>query len=372
MPMNESPDRGERNDLTELRAEMQRLRRDVDQLRVLNRDLVAELDSADPAERPHSRRSMLRLAGAAAVGTAAAGLSGGAVPAHATNDAMSAGSDHPADRKTSIRYGTGAKTLNSPPTPGTTNSFVAVDASALAGSVGVEAVGGQWGLLGQGGGVGVASYGTDYGFFGVASRKADFKFGMQSIPLAPKIAPPSRTDDHLMGELDADADGNLWFCIASGTPGTWQRLAGPGADDPVPPPPTPTGLLRPIGPFRVYDSRVALPIQGPLGVGQSRVISVADARDLTTGAVSTAGVVPVGATAISCNIGVVNTQNAGFLSINPGGDTEVRSASANWFGSGQVLNNGIIVKISGSREITAIVGGGGGTDLVVDVTGYFI
>jgi hypothetical protein len=91
--------------------------------------------------------------------------------------------------------------------------------------------------------------------------------------------------------------------------------------------------------------------------------------------VVSADVVPAGATAISCNVTVVNTVGGGFLTVNPGGNLTVGGATVNWFATGQILNNGVIVQInSTTREVTVIAGGTTGTrtDFVIDVTGYFI
>ena len=52
-----------------------------------------------------------------------------------------------------------------------------------------------------------------------------------------------------------DADGNLWFCVADGTPGTWRQLSGAAT----------SGQLHVLaGPVRVYDSRPGGTNDGPL------------------------------------------------------------------------------------------------------------
>lgn len=106
--------------------------------------------------------------------------------------------------------------------------------------------------------------------------------------------------------------------------------------------------------------------------GGNRLVSVASGRTLDTGAVNAPNVVPVGATAIACNVTVDRTQNQGFLAVNPGGNTTVSASTINWFASNQTLANGVIVTISASREVTVIAGGGGATDFIIDVTGYFL
>jgi hypothetical protein len=175
-----------------------------------------------------------------------------------------------------------------------------------------------------------------------------------------KVAPPQRTDVHRRGELDC-VGGDLWWCVEGGTPGRWVKLAGTATG----------GAFHPVTPFRAYDSRVALPTPGTLAAGANRTVSVASARDLDTGAVSTADVVPAGARAVSCNVTVVNTLNGGFVTVNPGGVTTVGAASVNWSESGQVLNNGIIAAIDPATRTVTLVCGAGQADVVLDITGYW-
>ena len=75
--------------------------------------------------------------------------------------------------------------------------------------------------------------------------------------------------------------------------------------------------------------------------------------------------------AIAYNVTVTRTTGQGFLSVNPGDATAVTSSSINWFGESQDIANGLIVALDGSRQIKVFGGGGGSTDFVIDVTGYF-
>ena len=59
--------------------------------------------------------------------------------------------------------------------------------------------------------------------------------------------------------------------------------------------------------------------------GGNRLVSVASGRTLDTGAVNSPDVVPVGATAIACNVTVDRTQNQGFLAVTIDKAAEVRS-----------------------------------------------
>lgn len=138
----------------------------------------------------------------------------------------------------------------------------------------------------------------------------------------------------------------------------------------------PTGMV-PISPVRVYDSRWAAGAAtagltlGPITGGQSRTVSVADGRNLGTGAVTTAGAVPAGASAVAYNLTLSNTTGIGFLAVTPGGSATYSSSSINWDSAGQLIANGLIVGIDGSRAVK-VFAGGNTTNFIIDVVGYFI
>lgn len=203
-------------------------------------------------------------------------------------------------------------------------------------------------------GVGVSGQGGTFDFATGSSGR--FLFNHNAFAANPPTGASS------VGTIGRDSAGNLWYSPASGQ---YRKLAGTGT----------AGAFHALTPGRVYDSRAALPNTGALSAGGTRTLSMADKRDLTTGAVTTANFVPAGATAIACNVTVVNTAGGGFLAVNPGGTTEVSAATINWSASGQILNNGVIVTLNAAnREVTVVAGGGAGaqTDFVIDVTGYFL
>lgn len=224
------------------------------------------------------------------------------------------------------------------------------------------------GVIGLGGdsGVGVRGVGGFYALEAAKSSKANLYLhpnnDVTGTP-GPKTVPGARTDAHLAGEID-NVNGDLWLCVVAGTPGRWRKIGGVAT----------AGAFHAVTPGRVYDSRVALPTPGALSMGGTRLLSVADRRDLVSGAVATANFVPAGATAISCNVTVVDTVLSGFLTINPGGTATINAATVNWSASGQILNNGVMLTLNATREITVIAGGIGGssTHFVIDVNGYFL
>jgi hypothetical protein len=217
-----------------------------------------------------------------------------------------------------------------------------------------------YGLLAQGMYGGVVS--GQYGLVCASADSALIMLRPATRTAGDRVAPPSRTDAHLAGELDLDANYDVWLCTADGTPGTWRKIGGR----------TTAGAFHAITPGRVYDSRLDQPSPAArLSSGEERTISVRDQRALTNGAVTLADLVPAGATAISANVAVVDTIGAGFLCANPGGVHTIGAATVNWWASGQILNNGVILTLDASRQLNLIVGGGGSAHIVVDVTGYF-
>lgn len=117
-----------------------------------------------------------------------------------------------------------------------------------------------------------------------------------------------------------------------------------------------------ITPARAFDSRLG---SGPILSGQTRTISVAT----TTGG---APLVPPTASAVVYNLTVADTVGTGFLGLFPAGTTWQGNSSINWFTANEIDANGGIVALGGDRQINVICGGGGSTDFIVDVTGYFL
>ena len=111
----------------------------------------------------------------------------------------------------------------------------------------------------------------------------------------------------------------------------------------------------------------------PLGVG-TRTISVANAVNITSGVTTTSNFVPAGATAVVANVTITQTVGAGYIAMNPGGNTTVTASLANWSASGTTVANGITLSLNTSRQLTAIVGGAPGcqTNFIVDVFGYYL
>jgi hypothetical protein len=192
--------------------------------------------------------------------------------------------------------------------------------------------------------------------------------GLAAVEFVPNSAalPTASTDMHQGGELYVSAASEsglaieLWFCTVGGTPGIWTQIAGPTLQD----------QFHAINPIRVYDSRRTTPDSGTLSGGGNRIVDIFLGRDLLTGA-STGTIVPEGAEAISFNLAIVDTVGAGVLSVAPTYATEFSAATINWSATGQVLNNGSITQIGSDRKVK-VFAGGGSTNFVIDITGYWV
>lgn len=199
-------------------------------------------------------------------------------------------------------------------------------------------------------GIGIRAEGTDVDARFAGTSVVEFS---DSTPIGP--GSPGRA-----GMLGRSTDGSLWYAVADNS---WQRIAGPAT----------AGGFVPIEPTRVYDSRVPLPLTGILATGQNRVISVADGRDLDSGAVTETAIVPVGARAVAYNLTVDGAVGKGFLSVTPGTSTTFKSSAINWGPLTTVVANAGIVTVDADRQIRVFCGGvDAAAAFIVDITGYYV
>jgi hypothetical protein len=141
----------------------------------------------------------------------------------------------------------------------------------------------------------------------------------------------------------------------------------------------PFNVFVPITPARVFDSRCT-GAGGKLAVGAPRTVNVKDAHnpDASACAVSTANAVPAGATAVSYNLTITNTNSTwGSIDLLPGTSTTITGSSINWTAPGTTLANGGVIKLgtgAAERKITAVMSGPASAtvDFVIDITGYYI
>ena len=188
---------------------------------------------------------------------------------------------------------------------------------------------------------------------------------IQFVELPGAVSGPT-TGTHVPGELYADGDGTLWFAVPATPGGTgvrWVKLAGTST----------AGAFHSITPSRAYDSRkTAYPVSGPLAPNTSRVVSLADSHT-TEGALITANVVPVGATAAQINLTVSSPSNKNFLAVAAGDAASTPTSLLNWDLGVTQIANAITVPLDASRQIKVFCGDqAGSTDFIVDVFGYYL
>ncbi len=127
-------------------------------------------------------------------------------------------------------------------------------------------------------------------------------------------------------------------------------------------------IFVPFAPCRMVDTRGGGVFTGSYG---PPALAASTARDFEmTSASGPCPGIPYGATAISLNVTVVNTAGPGFIMIYPQGGAVPTVSTLN-YNAGQVLANAAIVPMNSSGGIT-VVAGVSGTDLILDVNGYYI
>ena len=113
-------------------------------------------------------------------------------------------------------------------------------------------------------------------------------------------------------------------------------------------------------PVRVLDSRFGTGLSGKFFPSAPRTFQVTGAS------------VPAGAIAISGNVTVVNATRAGFVSLTPTPQANPTTSTIN-FPAGDTRANGVTVPLSNDGKLSAVYkSSGGSTDLILDVTGYYL
>jgi hypothetical protein len=123
----------------------------------------------------------------------------------------------------------------------------------------------------------------------------------------------------------------------------------------------PDGDFYTVAPCRLLDTRSGSAVQS----GTDRILDV--------DAVTQCGVSPL-ATAVAVNVTVIQPAGSGYLTAYPGNLAQPPVASTITFSSGMIRSNNALLGVSadGRLKLRPVLGGGGSTHVVVDVTGYFI
>jgi hypothetical protein len=156
--------------------------------------------------------------------------------------------------------------------------------------------------------------------------------------------------------LYVDSAATLWFCTATGTPGTWVRLTGVhnGVSG---------GAINFLAnPIRLLDTRTGL---GVFTAGSTHALQV---TGVAIGGIS----VPNGAVGVVGNVTVVSPTAGGDLRLYPGA-TAPGTSSIN-FASGQTIANGVTVALNGSGRLNIHVDmpSSTHTHVLFDASGYIL
>ena len=305
--------------LEQLDALVQEQRRRIEML---------EAEREEGLKRPssqHSRRDVLRLAGAAVVG-AAGGVALNALPAAATQgSAVLAGvAGQTADGTTGLVPSSSAVSLLA-------HGLIEADMHTATTGNGVQATGapGYTGVIGAAttdathAGAGVQAYdggGFGYGLYAASLGGIDIAaVGVGNIQQAPVpagilTASPAGPPNYPASDFEQVRDGNgvLWL---SGKGGTWRRDNTVRVD-------TPAGTAA-FTPARILDTRSPT---GPTG-GQPLK---GDGTTYTFGPFTGTNGIPADAIGIVGNLTVVNFTAAGYASLFPGGIAWPGNSSINF------------------------------------------
>lgn len=228
--------------------------------------------------------------------------------------------------------------------------------------IGVRAQGGGGGVYGSStdssGVIGESASGTGTAGFSINGPGLTGESDMAQLRLINDLDRPAPTADvvaHAVGDVVHDGAGDLWVCVAAGTPGTWRKVAGP----------TSAGTFHLLpSPVRVYDSR---PGTAP-AVGSKTKLTGNAARELSVTANSSG--VPAGATAVSVTLLLVNASaNGGNFTIWAAGSPRPSANAMVWGGSAGRFASTAITRISAAGKVN--VAASSSTDLALDVVGYY-
>src|SRR5262245_28452743 len=126
-----------------------------------------------------------------------------------------------------------------------------------------------------------------------------------------------------------------------------------------------------VDPRRILDTRSNLGLAGKLASSVPRQLQVTGSVPVAPS--GTATVVPSGATGVVLNVTAVKPTRAGFVAVRPGNPAGAPSTSNLNVPAGAILPNQVTVGLpaNGKIQLWYQGSGGGTTDLLVDVVGYY-
>jgi hypothetical protein len=223
-----------------------------------------------------------------------------------------------------------------------------IDNPASQGSVAVH------GVAPGNGQVGVKGESTEGWAGWFSSPYAELTLGMTS-----RAAPNGDVRYHSYGDLVAETGSNkatLWFCVASGTPGSWRRLGGAN---------TAGAMTLLPSPVRVYDSRAG---KEPIAIGPKTPL-LTDLDRTIDCTLNTSGV-PVDALGVLVNVTATGQSGSGFLSVRANGVAYANTSNLNWTAAAQTIANAATVACGSGAKIAVRLGVATSSNVIVDVVGY--
>jgi hypothetical protein len=122
--------------------------------------------------------------------------------------------------------------------------------------------------------------------------------------------------------------------------------------------PTLPGTFVALSPERVLDTRTSRPVPA--------------AGDLTLAILGKATIPATGVSAVVINTTVTETRAGGHLTVYPGTSPLPATSNLNWSGAGATIPNLVTVQVGTDGTIKFHNGSGGTTQVVADITGYYI
>lgn len=217
---------------------------------------------------------------------------------------------------------------------------------------------------GSGAGISISGPPSGIAISAVTANVGAFLAGDTAIRLATHLnhieldpsnnVPTTRATAAKRGTVTYDGT-DLWFCTVAGTPGTWRKLAATAG----------AGTFHLLdAPARAYDSRAGtLPAVGSKTPLSANVARAVDLRANNTG-------VPAGATGVMVTLLLVNAANGnGNITVWKNGAAKPAANTLVWGGSaGRFAITAVTaVDANGLCQLSASLG----TDIVVDVVGYY-
>lgn len=386
-----------RGQVAELQAEVAQLRRG---------------SAAPPTAAPSSRRRFLRLAGAASAGAVGAAFAGSVPQAAASTGAamiIGAGNSPTAATDSTALFNPSSSQLMSFTLriANYSDEAVSIPASQRAGifayTSGSDSTGGyrvgvysrshnsvgqggtgvfgsangpespfdsslSIGVVGTGSNIGAAGYANGANAIGVLGSSTGldlYAHGTGRVYMVATAAGAPATGAHVKGEMVRDTAGDLYLCVADGTPGTWRKAAA------LHPAYAAAGgtinlLAKPI---RLFDSRGTDPMV-PINHGGVKVAAGEQVTVQVAGTTAQGITVPAGAVAVLGNLTVTRVDGAGWATVWPSGPVPSTS-SINYttaHASAAVANAFVCGLSSGGTLMVACAQSA--AHVILDITGF--